>query len=158
MMFSRQDNMRHVRSSLLEAVADRSDRALDWSSGAPLWGTKQLLTHLGLSEIHFMSEVCRLLGEPPPESGPLLDNGNTLPAEVVLSQLGRIRTSSSRMLAQLQPDQWMTRLTFSSHPLLVNRTVAEVIDFMVWHEARHVVQIKTLLEQAAVVICDDSTK
>ncbi len=147
-MRSREEMMSRVRSSLIVMITGQSERALGWTPGVPLWSTKQLLVHLAVSEGHFMAEICSSVREPIPKSGHLLSDGRNMNVEVILSELNRIRCDSALVLARLTPEQWKTRLRFSSHPLLVMRTAAEATDFMIWHEARHVLQIEALLKRA----------
>ena len=136
-------SIREIRQRLLSRIDNADEAALDWSPGNPIWSSRQILHHLAVSEEHFIGEIARVAGTTAVRQSSSLATVSTL--EELVRGLREIRSNTEALLTSFDESFWRQRLVMSSHPLLVGRTVAEAVDFMAWHEARHVVQIGDLL-------------
>jgi len=130
-----------VRGTILRAIGGR-ENDLVAAPLVPNWSSLDVVRHLTISEPHFIEEIATALARRPPVYANVEDDAD---AARLLQHFHETRHISAAWLGALSAEEWGTRLRFSSHPLLVRRTVSEIVDFMAFHERRHGAEIASYL-------------
>lgn len=142
--------VRESRALLMELIFAHGEDALRWCPGPPLWSSSQIVVHLAEAEAHFMTETCIAAGFGPERFGATTPHClDSQDIDAVCGCLTAVREQTVRALLAIAEDPpcWGNRLRRTSHPLLIGRTIGEAIDFMVFHEVRHINQIDGILRQ-----------